>query len=499
MGIRGLYSSSLGPIFKELLRRTMIATENHILSLYYQPQIIDDIMNRMGSDAEYKNLLKPIHLDKIKHFLSYLYLKPLIDKRYEDRSEYVHISASFMEKMYTWKTYKIILEALQKYQIIERSPKNYMVGERTYAYRINPVYAGYKFRTVGCNPKLVQKQLEYRKLKACEQSHHPQHVLEQLEATFRNITIDYKAAQQHIYNDLIYALNHPEIIDIKKHQYVKKKIFKPKKKYTTPEYEFEVKRLLNEVRSICREDVKVSEKDVLLEQLQRILYQFHFDMASIMRIHYGDFTFHPDEKAGRIHTNLTTLRSELRQYIWLDGQRIIGRDLVSSQPVFLSCLLLQRYADEDMPDDVQDFIQLCVDGGTNGRPDIYNYIKEQNKLTETRKEVKIMFYEKVLFSSTPTRNYPKVTKAFMQSFPSVWAFIVELKCDNHAKCAIALQALESRLFVGAAAEVMEHGIKVLTLHDALYIQTSEDNQKIVDKIIVSRFWNQYKVKPKISE
>lgn len=456
-------------------------------------------MNRMGSDTQYKKLLKPIHLNKIKHFLSYLYLKPIIDKRYEDRSEYVYISASFMDKMYTWKTYKLILKALQKYRIIEKSPKKYKVGERTNAYRINPMYAGYKFTAVECDPKLVQKQLEYRRLKACEQNHHPQQVLDQLEGTFMSITIDYKAAQQHIYNDLIYALNHPEIIDIKKHQYVKKGKFKPKKKYTTAEYEFEVKRMLNEVRSVLGTDVKISLRGIMLEQLHRIMYQYHFDMTSIMRINSRDFTFHPDAKAGRIHTNLTNLRSELRQYIRLDGKRIIGRDLVSSQPVFLSCLLLERYADEVMPDDVRDFIQLCIDGGMEGRPDIYNFIKQQNKLKETRKEVKITFYEKILFGKTPTRNHPKVTKAFKKIFPLVWAFIVELKGDDHAQLAIALQSLESRMFICAAAEVMGRGIKVLTLHDALYIQANEENQQIVDETILSRFMKEYGIKPKISE
>ena len=477
----------------------MTATESPTITLYYQPQIIDDILSHVGSDTQYKNLLKPIHLNKIKHFLSYLYLKPIIDKRYEDRSEYVHISASFMENMYTWKTYKLILKALQKYRIIEKSPKKYKVGERTNAYRINPKYAGYKFTAVECDHKLVQKQLEYRRLKAGEQNHHPQRVLDQLEDTFRSIIIDYKAAQQHVYNDLIYALNHPDIIDIKKHQYVKKDKFKPKKEYTTAEYEFEVKRMLNEVRSVMGADVKISLEGIRLEQLHRIMYQYHFDMASIMRIYSRDFTFHPDTTAGRIHTNLTNLRSELRQYIRLDGQRIIGRDLVSSQPVFLSCLLVKKYANEDMPDDVMKFIQLCLDGGMKDDPDIYNFIKQQNRLTETRKEVKITFYEKILFSKTPTRNHAKVTKAFKKTFPSVWAFIVELKGDDHAQCAIALQSLESRMFIGAAAEVMARGIKVLTLHDALYIQANEENQQIVDEIILSRFMKEYRVTPTISE
>ncbi|WP_017732758.1 hypothetical protein [Nafulsella turpanensis] len=477
----------------------MAIIENQTIILYYQPQVIEDIVNLLGSDARFKNLLKSIHLNKIKHFLSYLYLKPIIDRRYEDRSEYVHVSASFMDTMYTWKTYNLILKGLQKYNIIEKSPKNYKVGERTNAYRINPKYAGYKFATIECDPKLAKKQLDYRKLKASEQNHHPQQVLEKLEDIFRSITIDFKAAQQHIYNDLIFALNHPEVIEIKKHQYVKKNKFRPKKEYTTPEYEFEVKRLLKEVRSVCGENVVISHKGILLEHLQKVMYQYHFDMISIMRIHYGEFTFRLDSTSGRIHTNLTNLRSELRDYIRLDGQPIIGRDLVSSQLVFLSCLLVERYLDEVMPDDVQEFIQLCLDGGMKGKPDIYNFIKQQNNLTETRKEVKIIFYEKVLFSSTPTRNYPKVTKAFIKSFPSVWAFIVELKGDDHARCAVALQTLESRLFIGAADEVLEHGIKVLTLHDALYIQASAENKKIVDRIILSRFWSQYKIKPTISE
>ena len=145
-----------------------------------------------------------------------------------------------------------------------------------------------------------------------------------------------------------------------------------------------------------------------------------------------------------------------------------------------------------------------MDGGTKGDPDIYTYIMRQHGITD-RKKFKINFYREILFGKVPDKRFYKVTKAFKAEFPSVWAFIIEQKSDvktngdkAHARLAINLQKHESELFIGAAGDLMKLRIKILTLHDALYVIDTPENIKLTDEIILSRFMKEYGVKPTLS-
>lgn len=122
--------------------------------------------------------------------------------------------------------------------------------------------------------------------------------------------------------------------------------------------------------------------------------------------------------------------------------------------------------------------------GRNG-PDIYRYIMERNGLTD-RQAFKEKFYEEVLFGKIP-KKFKKVVKVFKAEFPLVWDYICELKADDYSQLAINLQKLESAMFIGCAAELMKKGVKVLTLHDALYVIDTPDNIELTDRTILSRF------------
>ena len=505
IGIRGLYSSSPDPILKELHCRTIMKA-NHKVTLYYQPVIIDDVVKRLGNHAEYKNLVKPAHLNKIKHFISYLYLKPIVDSRYDNRFDFVHISSAFMVEMYTRQIYKPMLNGLLQAGIIERSEKKYKVGERTYAYRISPEYAGLNFQAVQCDRKLAEKQNEYRTEKIKEEKgFHNKKVLDKLEIIFRTITINREAAEKYLLDKLIYSLKNPETIDIEPHDYHKNGKYTPNRfdDLTRDQEKKLGEALLAEVRSICGKDVFISH-NISLEKLTKLMDRYNSHMISIERIDVKDFNFRDDKTAGRLHTNLTNFPSDLKQFLKLEGQPLVGRDLISSQPVFLSCMMLKKYKKTEMPDDVFRFIQLCLDGGKQGDADIYTYIMHQHGITD-RKQFKTQFYKQVLFGRVPCQKFPEVTKAFIAEFPSVWAFILQQKSDvkkygdkAHAQLAINLQKHESKLFIGAAADVMNRGIKVLTLHDALYVIDTPENIALADEIILSRFMEKYGVVPTLS-
>lgn len=471
---------------------------NPKVTLYYQPTILEDTETLLSQDIEFSYLLKDAHLSKITHLLSYLYMKPLIDKTYKHRFEFIYISAEFLTTMYGKKFYKDILKALIKHDIIEESLQSYKVGERTKSYRLHYKYMGLRFQAAPACKKIAKKQIEYRRQKESTFIYggsikNSKKVFVKLERTLRKIVINFQAAKQYNLDRLNHFLQNPDTIEVKKHDYWKNGKYNPNPLDTLTEEQIQAMHsmLLAEAESITGNTIR---HPITLKQLQTVLNKYQANEYSIARIHTKDFNFSIDGTAGRIHTNLTNISSDLRQFISIDGQSLIGRDLVSSQPVFLACLLLKMYSGGDMPEDVERYINTCLDGGTNG-PDIYQYIMERQG-EKDRKKFKTEFYIKILFGEVP-EELNGTAKAFATEFPTVWAFICKLKEGNYKQLAISLQKLEARMFVGAAAEVMKHGVEVLTLHDALYV--APQHTALVDTIILSRFMDTYGVTPTLSE
>jgi hypothetical protein len=63
-------------------------------------------------------------------------------------------------------------------------------------------------------------------------------------------------------------------------------------------------------------------------------------LYSIERIHLKNFHFTVDDSVGRFHSNLTNLKSELRNYLTWNGHKLVSVDIKNSQPL-LSLLLFR--------------------------------------------------------------------------------------------------------------------------------------------------------------
>ena len=99
--------------------------KNNDFTFYYQEELLNDITTSLQADQEFNHLLKPIYLHKILYFISYLYLKPIVDKRYQSRGEFIHISSDMMVNLYGRTFNGTILKALLQYGFIDKSEKNY--------------------------------------------------------------------------------------------------------------------------------------------------------------------------------------------------------------------------------------------------------------------------------------------------------------------------------------------------------------------------------------
>ena len=144
-----------------------------------------------------------------------------------------------------------------------------------------------------------------------------------------------------------------------------------------------------------------------------------------------------DERGGRFHSNLTNMRSDLRQHLRVDGKRLVRIDLKNSQPMSLVVQLDKAGVECDR------YRRVCEDGS------LYELLAAGSGLT--RAEAKAELIQSVFFGRRGTRS--KV-EAFRREFGTVWKFIREVKAKGRAELACLLQRTESDLVVRTACEAL---------------------------------------------
>lgn len=223
----------------------------------------------------------------------------------------------------------------------------------------------------------------------------------------------------------------------------------------------------------------------------------------------------------RLDTNLTNLKSEIRQFIKGD---FVSIDLKNSQPFFLSQLLnniinlahstlcyRNRVIDISVSFGIRTLqsISLINQKGKNSnlvnlrlfensvlKGNLYDDFIKKYPEDITRKEVKnIMF--KVLFSrnviyKNNSRFIPfkKEKEIFANVFPSVYEAVEKLKSKDHRKLAIYLQKLESYIFIDCIAkELVNNGIIPITIHDSMIVKFEDKNKaiEIMENVFLKNF------------
>lgn len=196
----------------------------------------------------------------------------------------------------------------------------------------------------------------------------------------------------------------------------------------------------------------------------------------------NDQIFFNFDTYGRLHTNYTTLKREIRKdYVTIGDDDICELDVVNSQPLFLCKFMIDNMPKKDIiKPDVTKYIELV----TNGL--IYEEIMHKCGLSE-RKYAKDMIY-KVLFGvNTENGDKNKFNKHFYKLFPTVYNYIMshKIKAKDHRVISHKLQQLESDfIFNLVIAEVYEKipDIKLFTVHDSICFPCKyyDDVKKIFD-------------------
>lgn len=190
-------------------------------------------------------------------------------------------------------------------------------------------------------------------------------------------------------------------------------------------------------------------------------------MLSLYRVLTEDYYLIVNKEFGRVYTNITNLKSELRQsLISKEDKSLIEIDIKNSQPFFLATLLIERYRSlgQPIPKDVRAFIDVVKSG------ELYESFVDCIPTVKTRGESKKKFMSNILFCKTMVSNKSGFFKAFRESFPSVAEYIVESKKQDHRALSKLLQRAESLFMIEyMGAKMMQRGWLYVTIHDSAII------------------------------
>lgn len=273
--------------------------------------------------------------------------------------------------------------------------------------------------------------------------------------------------------------------------------------------------------------------------------QYQAALYNINSIDIGDYKVSIDTHVHRLHSVITNIQKDYRNFLTYDGQELVSIDIKNSQP-YLCCALfnpqfwsinneltLNLYSLPEniqrsittvaLPLELEKYFNTCSDEDFA----LYKKIVADGKMYETiaeacqkhlqiplgRKEAKVlMFY--LIFSSNQVRhndsNINKMKKIFsLKLFPKVANLFKLIKhryvgvpvSKQHNRLACLLQSIESEIILHRCCkriwEEMNHQVPVFTIHDS--IATTIEHKEYVRTVMQEELFKAIGVPPTLSE
>lgn len=191
-----------------------------------------------------------------------------------------------------------------------------------------------------------------------------------------------------------------------------------------------------------------------------------------------------DNFSGRIHTPLTSLPTELRNYIKMrDGRSVSSIDLVSSQPNILAHILHEQ-------DSNNEFSQAFF-----ASDDIYIDLKSKLRLN-TRKDAKKVFFKSV-FGDGTSDECVLFGNMYPRSAEMLWQMRhMEIPKNpskkKHSNIAWLLQNKETEIFSEIWRQLQKRGITFFTIHDQL-LSSADDifSVKLIAEQVTAKYLKKF--------
>lgn len=226
----------------------------------------------------------------------------------------------------------------------------------------------------------------------------------------------------------------------------------------------------------------------------KIINKYNHIFISLSAINDGDLYFRKNKTNGRIDTNLTSLKSEYKQFI-INKNPLFQIDIVNSQPFILS-LYLNNYNSSYVGGIIdKKELEKYTDWTSSGM--FYEmmereYFNISGKLL-SRKEIKNMMF--CIFYSK-NGSYQKEKNIFRSIYPTIMNFIDKEKENKHNEFSIKLQKIESKICMDIISiRLDKENIKYYTIHDAWLVE--EEDIKKTKNIIIDEFYNNFYKRPEL--
>ncbi|MCB0701057.1 MAG: hypothetical protein H6551_12090 [Chitinophagales bacterium] len=274
--------------------------------------------------------------------------------------------------------------------------------------------------------------------------------------------------------------------------------------------------------------ISAKNKKAIQRKLKELVIKCNGYRESIRKVHVKEASFVQDAFGHRLHTPLTRLKKELRQFVRYDGMPLVEIDIANSQLFFMIPLLQWKmyhpqagggekntfkhriWIGEDQRETYRNTIMWCKEvemqyskglqeisfvsdackGIVYERVAQYlsasGYFKNEEAKEEKRAHVK-KYLLKLIFAS-PTKNYSMynasigaIWDAFKACYPEIGKLVILIKGVDYKAISRLLQRIESYCIIGSVCKIVNDknaDIPLFTLHDCIvttdnYVETVE--------------------------
>jgi hypothetical protein len=441
----------------------------------YRLFLSDDLKNKMLELVEhYPTGIKNFSVDKLLYILSLIHEIPARNKRggLSDNG-YTNLYTPLLQKFVS--NYRQYLDYLLQHHVI-LCDNHYIPGHKSKGYKMAPAYIGPVKPTMIQNPELIRKMNKYNwELLALTNKY------KYLKKWMDGLEIDVSAALAHIEALYNHRIQHPE----------------------------------------------AREWDAKRKRYKDPLEQYNSAKVNMYYLKDKRFTFFVDETVGRLHTNLTNMPSDLRNFITWKGQKLASIDIANSQPYLSTLLFRSSFYDADKngvkkltvfsfptissspflpispsPSHIPPPLMLLKSSQQHDTEDIklYTELVEKGQLYEymeaafqselgmkfmSRKIIKAAMFQ-VLFTDNRFIGQQEAApkRLFKQLFPIVYELFATFKKEDATLLPRLLQQIEAKLMLDIIAKRIARekpNIPIFTIHDS--ITTTVDNLAYVQRIM----------------
>lgn len=341
-------------------------------------------------------------LDKYYYFLSCLYIQSILNKKYE-QGDYISMNTTVMEKLMGVRYVMDIKHFFEEHNIIQ-TDNHYIEGEKSIGYRLNPEYQ-VTHRVVlpdDYQSTFIQKLINQNAATIANMDAITRYTYFQL----NELSIDRVSAERYVqvwYNKNILF---PSNKLVKKHQYMVKE-------HGTG---FTFEKMMNQMMESYMFQIKAIDERLWLPTR--------------------------DRKGRRIHSFISVLWKELRQFLFLKDKpstQLIALDCSNSQPYTLVKILLEYFDGCELTDDVQHYIDLVCSG------ELYTFMCNELGITDAEEiaSFKTDMFSKVMYCPNYISFYTDESKIFRKHFPTVYQIIMHEKKYKYQQLSIEMQRVET--------------------------------------------------------